>query len=52
MAGLEMGLQYRICGSLTYAVHPLAAARATLDASRQFSNPKSSGMGQREDRVI
>lgn len=32
MAGLEMGLNYRICGPPPYAVHLLAAARIILDA--------------------
>lgn len=32
MAGLEMGLNYRICGPPPYAVRLLAAARAILDA--------------------
>lgn len=32
MAGLEMCLNYRICGPPSYAVHLLAAARTILDA--------------------
>lgn len=37
--GPERGLKYWICRHLTYAVRPLAAARATLDAVVCFLIP-------------
>lgn len=50
MAGLEMGLDYRIGGPPPYAVHLLAAARVILDAVVCFLPPNSSDMGQNKNK--